>query len=207
MPNTGGTIYAIGAEGQPYIKIGSTSGSPLKRLQDLQTGQPYPLRLCAAVPVEANLRLIEKHVHAFLKEKRQRGEWFELSMDIAQLEALVVRAVEYVQREEQQAAALHTIQEARQRTRMTMEERITYLRKKKGWSQAELARQVSIGQSTLHAYEAGNRPAQGMSVEIAMRLARVLGVTVDYLVGVYEEASAEEICEKRILSCPPSPSP
>ena len=74
---------------------------------------------------------------------------------------------------------------------MTIGERITYLRNKKGWSQAELARRAKIGQSTLHAYESGNRPAQGMSVEIAIRLARELGVTVDYLVGVYEDDESE----------------
>jgi transcriptional regulator with XRE-family HTH domain len=74
---------------------------------------------------------------------------------------------------------------------MTIGERITYLRNKNGWSQAELARRAKIGQSTLHAYESGNRPAQGMSVEIAIRLARELGVTVDYLVGVYEDDESE----------------
>jgi transcriptional regulator with XRE-family HTH domain len=70
---------------------------------------------------------------------------------------------------------------------MTIGERLKYLRGKKGLSQAELARQAQIGQSTLHAYEAGNRSAKGMSVDVAIRLAKVLGVTVDYLVGVYEE--------------------
>ena len=74
---------------------------------------------------------------------------------------------------------------------MTIGERITYLRKKKGWSQARLAREAHIGQSTLHAYEAGNRPAHGMSVDVAIRLAKVLGVTVDYLVGVYDESEQE----------------
>jgi transcriptional regulator with XRE-family HTH domain len=70
---------------------------------------------------------------------------------------------------------------------MTIGERITHLRNKKGWSQAELARRAKIGQSTLHAYESGTRAAKGMSVDVAMRLARELGVTVDYLVGVYED--------------------
>ncbi len=69
---------------------------------------------------------------------------------------------------------------------MMMSERIAYLRKKQGWTQAELARRVTIAQSTLHAYEAGTRPALGMSVDIARRFAQVFGVTVDYLVGVYD---------------------
>jgi len=71
---------------------------------------------------------------------------------------------------------------------MTMGERIVYLRKKKGWSQAELARQAAIGQSTLHGYESGTRAARGMSVDVAIRLARALGVSVDYLGGMYEDS-------------------
>lgn len=74
---------------------------------------------------------------------------------------------------------------------MTIGERIKNLREKKGWSQAELARRAAIGQSTLHAYESGNRSAQGMSVEVAIKLARELSVTVDYLVGVYDESEIE----------------
>jgi transcriptional regulator with XRE-family HTH domain len=84
---------------------------------------------------------------------------------------------------------------------MNIGERITNLRQKKGWSQAELARQATIGQSTLHAYESGTRAATGMSVDVAIRLARVLGVTVDYLVGVYEEH------ERQSAPVEPPPAP
>jgi transcriptional regulator with XRE-family HTH domain len=68
-----------------------------------------------------------------------------------------------------------------------MGERIANLRKKNAFSQAELARRAHIGQSTLHGYESGARSAQGMSVEVAMRLAKALGVSVDYLCGMYED--------------------
>lgn len=74
---------------------------------------------------------------------------------------------------------------------MTVGERIVMLRNKKGLSQAELARRAHIGQSTLHGYESGTRSTQGMSIAIAKRLASELGVTVDYLIGVYEEAETE----------------
>jgi transcriptional regulator with XRE-family HTH domain len=70
---------------------------------------------------------------------------------------------------------------------MKMKERIIHLRKKKGLSQAALAREVAIAPSTLHGYEAGNREAKGMSVDVALRLARALGVTVEYLVGAYDD--------------------
>lgn len=76
---------------------------------------------------------------------------------------------------------------------MTMGERIAFLRNKKGWSQAELARQAKIGQSTLHGYESGHREARGMSVDVAIRLARALSVTVDYLAGVYEDEERSEL--------------
>jgi transcriptional regulator with XRE-family HTH domain len=74
---------------------------------------------------------------------------------------------------------------------MDMGERIAYLRKKNGMSQAELARRARIAQSTLHGYESGFRPALGMSVDVARRLAKVFGVTVDYLCGVYDEEGIE----------------
>jgi transcriptional regulator with XRE-family HTH domain len=72
-----------------------------------------------------------------------------------------------------------------------MRERIAYLRKKARMSQAELARQTHIAQPTIHAYEAGNRPPRGMSVENAISLARTFGVTLDYLCGVYDNADEE----------------
>jgi len=75
---------------------------------------------------------------------------------------------------------------------MNMSERITYLRQKKGWSQSDLARNVKIGQSTLHGYESGARAAPGMSVEVAARLARAFGVTLDYLYGMYDDDPQEQ---------------
>ncbi len=86
---------------------------------------------------------------------------------------------------------------------MKIGERLTYLRNKKGWSQAELARRAKVGQSTLHAYESGTRAAKGMSVDVAMRLARELSVTVDYLVGVYEEDAGSDPAP----NAPPAPAP
>jgi transcriptional regulator with XRE-family HTH domain len=70
---------------------------------------------------------------------------------------------------------------------MTIGERITYLRMKKGLSQAELARLCTMGQSTLHGYESGNRSPEGMAVATARKLAEVLGVSLDYLCGVYTD--------------------
>jgi transcriptional regulator with XRE-family HTH domain len=72
---------------------------------------------------------------------------------------------------------------------MTIGNRIKVLRNKKGLSQAELCRLATLKQPTLHGYESGHRPAEGMSVDAALRLAQALGVTLDYLAGAYEQCT------------------
>lgn len=56
--------------------------------------------------------------------------------------------------------------------------RIAALRARFGWSQAELARRLHISPSAVGMYEQGRREP---SVEVIVALARVLGVSVDYL--------------------------
>ena len=56
--------------------------------------------------------------------------------------------------------------------------RIAILRISKGWSQAELARRISVSASAVGMYEQGRRePSLGLLV----RLAQEFGVTTDYL--------------------------
>jgi transcriptional regulator with XRE-family HTH domain len=69
----------------------------------------------------------------------------------------------------------------------TFGERIVYLRSKKNLSQSELARQAGIPYSTLCSLETGLRSGEKVSLGIAKRLALALGVTLDYLAGMYEE--------------------
>lgn len=57
-------------------------------------------------------------------------------------------------------------------------ERIAFLRSKQGLSQAELARRLNISPSAVGMYEQGRREPP---VDILISLARVLGVTMDYL--------------------------
>ena len=45
-----GSIYIIHAVGTKHYKIGKTSRTPQDRLQSLQTGNPYRLRLLHHVP-------------------------------------------------------------------------------------------------------------------------------------------------------------
>jgi len=57
--------------------------------------------------------------------------------------------------------------------------RITELRKKKGWSQTELAKQIKVSREAIGKYE---RDEAQPSVETAKKVADVLGVSLDYLV-------------------------
>lgn len=61
--------------------------------------------------------------------------------------------------------------------------RIFQLRKEHGWSQPELGRRVGTSGDIIGRYE---RSDMTPSVEVARKLARVLGVTVDYLVGEHD---------------------
>lgn len=72
-----------------FIKIG-VSNNPELRLNDMQTGNPYELKLEAKVKCNSDNHAyrIEKHLHRQYKRKRVRGEWFrEFSINHALREA------------------------------------------------------------------------------------------------------------------------
>jgi transcriptional regulator with XRE-family HTH domain len=77
-------------------------------------------------------------------------------------------------------------------SKRTLGERIIYLRSKKNISQATLARQAGLPYSTLCSLEKGLRSGEKVSLGIAKRLALALGVTLDYLAGMYEDEEDEE---------------
>ncbi len=58
--------------------------------------------------------------------------------------------------------------------------KITELRKQKGWSQSELAKQIDASREAIGKYE---RNEAVPSVETAKNIADVFDVTLDYLVG------------------------
>jgi transcriptional regulator with XRE-family HTH domain len=58
-------------------------------------------------------------------------------------------------------------------------ERITFLRKQKGWSQGELAKAIDASREAIGKYE---RNEASPSVETAKKIADILEVTLDYLV-------------------------
>ena len=70
---------------------------------------------------------------------------------------------------------------------MTIGERIAHLRRRKGLSQPELARQAGVPLSTLNYVERGIRKGEGLRVETIRRIARALDVSLDYLCGMYAD--------------------
>jgi transcriptional regulator with XRE-family HTH domain len=76
---------------------------------------------------------------------------------------------------------------------MTIGQRIKQLREKRGVSQRSLAKQAGVPQPVIQRFEAGSRNAEHMSVTYAKRIARTLGVSVDYLIGMYQDDEEDDV--------------
>ena len=64
--------------------------------------------------------------------------------------------------------------------------KISALRKEKGWSQGDLAGRIEASREMIGKYERNeNLP----SIEMALKMAKAFGVTVDYLLGEGEYAA------------------
>ena len=74
-------IYAIGSEDFNPIKIGY-SRSPKSRLWSLQNANPYKLTLLGVWGPwkRTEIHYVESVVHNIFKDKRLRGEWFDVSI-------------------------------------------------------------------------------------------------------------------------------
>lgn len=64
---------------QQYYKIGVASDVE-SRLAQLSTGNPFPLEVKIVYEFD-NAEIVERAIHQKLKNKRVRGEWFELSYE------------------------------------------------------------------------------------------------------------------------------
>jgi XRE family transcriptional regulator of biofilm formation len=73
---------------------------------------------------------------------------------------------------------------------MHIGERIQRLREDRGWTQTELAAKAQIKQPVISRLE--SQVQDSVSSEALKRLARVLGVSADYLIGMYEEDKDSE---------------
>lgn len=75
-------------------------------------------------------------------------------------------------------------------------EKLIYLRKKNKLKQKELAKNLNIAYTTYNAYETKDITPP---VEILIRIAKYFNVSVDYLLGVENETSVNEL-DKELLS-------
>lgn len=183
MPDPGGTIYAIGAEGTALVKIGSTRASVRSRLQALQTGYPLALSVLATAQVDGEVRQIEAHVHRFLADKRQRGEWFAIdALDDQGLAQLIVAALRYV---EEQQPARTSIAAFHGRERLPIfQERLFMARQLRGMTQEDLAERTQLFKTDISKYERGESHP---NLPRLCRLADSLNVSTDYLLGRSED--------------------
>lgn len=77
-----GKVYVIGSEDFSYVKVGYSIRS---RLEQLQVGNPFELKLLAIFPAE---RTTEELLHQQLRDWRVRGEWYELGPHEEAIEAV-----------------------------------------------------------------------------------------------------------------------
>lgn len=70
-----GKVYFLWAEGTSYFKIGFTQQSLRKRVANMQTGCPMPLRFLGAGLASPQ---DEKVLHQHLAPFHAIGEWFDL---------------------------------------------------------------------------------------------------------------------------------
>jgi transcriptional regulator with XRE-family HTH domain len=73
--------------------------------------------------------------------------------------------------------------------------KITELRKAKNWSQADLAKAIEASRDIIGKYE---RNENSPSVEMALKIAKVFDVPVDYLLGEGKHASYDNETVKRL---------
>jgi len=77
--------------------------------------------------------------------------------------------------------------------KMDLYNRITELRKQKGWSQSELAKQINVSREIVGRYERGDAVP---SIDIAKRMADAFEVSLDYLVGASEKQINKEMLSR-----------
>ena len=172
--STNGFIYAIGVDGSTYVKIGYTRSSVHARLKQLQTGQASPLHIVAAIPIEKHMRRIEKQIHAFLASERQHGEWFDIPMDSEQLQALILRAVAYVEQ-----LPLPSPRSHKERSSNGLGVRVKQRRLELGWTQSRLADAIGMTQGLLSQLEKGD--VEDIQSRRLKAIAQTLDVSMDWL--------------------------
>lgn len=75
----GSVVYFLQAEGIPFVKIGHSTISATRRMANLQTGCPMPLKVLADCPGDIET---EQRIHHRFSHLRERGEWFRLEPEL-----------------------------------------------------------------------------------------------------------------------------
>lgn len=78
-----------------------------------------------------------------------------------------------------------------------LSQRLAIKRQEKGWSQRELARQAGVSHTIIADVEKGT--GRAMSIDAARKIARALGVSVDYLIGTFEEAEDADLAALAVV--------
>lgn len=75
-----GYVYLASSVGAPgLLKIGHTTADPLKRIAQLQTGNPLGVQLVHAIATR-DPKAVERRLHQRFATARRRGEWFEITV-------------------------------------------------------------------------------------------------------------------------------
>ena len=82
---------------------------------------------------------------------------------------------------------------------MEIGQRLKELRQKAGWNQNQLAHQSNVPRQVIARIEAGQRDGDNMTVSVARRLARALHVSVDHLIGMYEDDESQLVPTGAVL--------
>jgi hypothetical protein len=155
-----GWIYAAQEEGTPLVKIGY-SREVQERIAALKTELRARHALIAAVYVKRLALQVERRIHRHLAAQHIAHEWFYLSMNQQRLESLAAHALGELLDEESQRALRRFNAHLRMRWRDPFR-----------WLTAEEVRSLERAVSS------------GMEgAGIVVRIAGVLGVSLDYLAG------------------------
>jgi len=73
--------------------------------------------------------------------------------------------------------------------------KISILRKEKGWSQGELAKQIEASREIIGKYE---RNENSPSIEMTIKMAKAFDVSIDFLLGKSEYASYDKETIERL---------
>ena len=76
---------------------------------------------------------------------------------------------------------------------MSFDKRLTELRKKKGISQDELAKRLGTQGPAIGRYERGIAKP---TIEVAAKIAGILGVSLDYLTGISDQEIDQEVMKQ-----------